>query len=205
MSVRSSVINMSQTNTKVKPTNTRDQVMASALRLFTGNGYFNTSIPDIVRDSGVSTGSIYHHFGDKEGIAKTLFDTLVDWMEEALQQIEKKNSSAQDRCRDIIQLLFQITEEEPDMMKFMLHARHKEFLPEEAPICSSRPFQHMREMVAEGIKQGEIQTMDETVAAAAVFGGALRMIQLRLDGILEKPLLEYQDEIWTSAWRSVAV
>lgn len=196
---------MSQTNAKVKPSNPRDLVMASALRLFTGNGYFNTSIPDIVRDSGVSTGSIYHHFGDKEGIAKTLFDTLVNWMEEALQQIEKKNSSAQDRCRDTIQLLFQIAEEEPDMMKFMLHARHKEFLPEEGPICSSRPFQHMREMVAEGINKGEIMAMDDTVAAAAVFGGALRMIQLRLDGILEKALQEYQDEIWTSAWRSVAI
>lgn len=198
-------MSMSQSSTSIKPAKPRDKVMASALRLFTENGYFNTSIPDIVRDSGVSTGSIYHHFGDKEGIAKNLFDTLVDWMEEALLQIEKKNSSAQDRCRDIIQLLFQITEEEPDMMKFMLHARHKEFLPEEGPICSSRPFQHMREMVAAGISKGEIQAMDETVAAAAVFGGALRMIQLRLDGILEKPLKDYQDEIWTSAWRSVAV
>lgn len=195
---------MSQTSSRSKPGKPRDQVMASALRLFTGNGYFNTSIPDIVRDSGVSTGSIYHHFGDKEGIAKSLFDTLVEWMEDALQQIEQKHSSAQDRCRDVIQLLFQIAEEEPNMMKFMLHARHKEFLPEEGPICSSRPFQHMREMVAAGIKSGEILAMDEIVAAAAVFGGALRMIQLRLDGILEKPLTDYQDEIWTTAWRSIA-
>ena len=61
---------MSQLTSKAKSVNTRDQVMASALRLFTGQGYFNTSIPDIVKDSGISTGSIYHHFGDKEGIAK---------------------------------------------------------------------------------------------------------------------------------------
>ena len=194
---------MNQSKPK-KTINARDQVMASALRLFTEKGYFSTSIPDIVGDSGVSTGSIYHHFRDKEGIARALYDTLVSWMSDALQQVELKSNSAEDRCRDIIQLLFQVTEEEPDMMKFILQVRHREIFPEEVSIYATRPFQHMRQMVAEGMAKGEILTMDETVASTAVFGGALRMIQLRLDGILGKPLMNYQNEVWASAWRSVA-
>ena len=194
---------MNQSKPK-KTINARDQVMASALRLFTEKGYFNTSIPDIVGDSGVSTGSIYHHFRDKEGIARALYDTLVSWMSDALQQVELKSNSAEDRCRDIIQLLFQVTEEEPDMMKFILQVRHREIFPEEVSIYATRPFQHMRQMVAEGMAKGEILTMDETVASTAVFCGALRMIQLRLDGILGKPLMNYQNEVWASAWRSVA-
>jgi TetR/AcrR family transcriptional regulator, repressor of fatR-cypB operon len=181
-----------------------EQVMQAALRLFTRQGYFNTSIPDIVRESAVSTGSIYHRFRDKEGIARSLYDSLVERMETAFSDIESRHQSAHDRCRAVIALLFRLTEEEPELMRFMLFSRHREFIPELAPVCSSRPFVQMREMVRAGMVAGEVRTMEPIVAAASVFGGALRLIQLRLDGILDKPLPEYLEEIWACAWRSVA-
>lgn len=183
--------------------NAREQVLETAIHLFTRRGYFNTSIPDIVRESGVSTGSIYHHFGDKEGIARALFDMLVERMETALNDIEARHPTVEAQCRAVIELLFRITEEEPDVMAFMLFVKHREFLPGMAPVCSSRPFRHMREMVSRGMETGEIRTLDPMVAASSVFGGALRMINLRLDGILERPLQEYLDEIWQCAWQSV--
>jgi TetR/AcrR family transcriptional regulator, repressor of fatR-cypB operon len=181
-----------------------EQVMQAALRLFTRQGYFNTSIPDIVRESAVSTGSIYHRFRDKEGIARSLYDSLVERMETAFSDIESRHQSARDRCRAVIALLFRLTEEEPELMRFMLFSRHREFIPELAPVCSSRPFVQMREMVRAGMAAGEVRTMEPIVAAASVFGGALRLIQLRLDGILDKPLPDYLEEIWACAWRSVA-
>ncbi|MHC4799674.1 MAG: TetR/AcrR family transcriptional regulator [Planctomycetota bacterium] len=183
--------------------NIRERVLETAIHLFTQEGYFNTSVPDIVRKSEVSTGSIYHHFGDKEGIAKALFEMLVERMEAAFDNIEQQHDTAEARCRAVIELLFRITEEEPEVMTYMLFVKHKEFMPGMAPICSSRPFSQMREMVASGMKTGEVRPMDAIVAAASVFGGALRMISLRLDGVLEQPLEKYLDEIWSSAWRSV--
>ncbi len=183
--------------------NIRERVLETAIHLFTQEGYFNTSVPDIVRESGVSTGSIYHHFGDKEGIAKALFNMLVERMGSAFEEIERKHDSAEARCRAVIELLFRITEEEPEVMAYMLFVKHSEFMPGMSPICSSQPFSQMRGMVADGIKTGEVRQMDAIVAAASVFGGALRMISLRLDGVLEKPLEEYLEELWSNAWRSV--
>ncbi len=185
--------------------NIREQVLDTAIYLFTQQGYFNTSIPDIVRESGVSTGSIYHHFGDKEGIAKALFDMLIVRMENVFSDIERQHDTAQARCRAVIELLFRIAEEEPEVMTYMLFIKHRELMPGMAPICSSKPFRQMREMIAKGIKAGEVRPMDDMVAAASVFGGALRMISLRLDGVLERPLDEYLDEIWSCAWRSVSL
>ncbi len=185
--------------------NIREQVLDTAIYLFTQQGYFNTSIPDIVRESGVSTGSIYHHFGDKEGIAKALFDMLIVRMENVFSDIERQHDTAQARCRAVIELLFRIAEEEPEVMTYMLFIKHRELMPGMAPICSSKPFRQMREMIAKGIKAGEVRPMDDMVAAASVFGGALRMISLRLDGVPERPLDEYLDEIWSCAWRSVSL
>ena len=194
-------------NTEKAPPRSRgvpERVLTAALHLFTTRGYFNTSVPDIVRASGCSTGSIYHHFGDKEGIAKALFESLVRRIDAAFDDIENRYSSAQERCRAVIELLFRITEEEPDVMEFMLYAKHREFLPDLAPICSARPFQKMREFVSRGTVTGEVRPVDPVVAAASVYGGALRLIHLRLDGVLEHSLMEKLDDIWMCAWRSVA-
>lgn len=182
----------------------RDQVLASALRLFTEKGYFNTSVQDVVRNSGVSTGSIYHHFKDKEGIAKALYHDLVAYMGTTITDIQKQHKTPYDQCRAVIEQLFHMTEEKPEMMAFMLYAKHREFMPKEAPICSSKPFEQMRSIVKEGMDSGVLVKMDPLVAATAVFGGALRMIHLRLDRILENPLPAYLDEVWQCAWRSVA-
>ncbi len=176
-----------------------------ALNLFTEEGYFNTSIPDIVKASSVSTGSIYNYFRDKEGIAKQLYETLVERMETAFHEIEQTHDSAHDRCRAVVALLFRMTEEEPAVMRFMLFSRHREFIPDQKPVCSSRPFVQMRDMVKAGMESGEVKTLTPIVAASAVFGGALRLIQLRLDGILDEPLPTYLDEVWQCAWSSVAV
>jgi len=183
--------------------NIPELVMETAIHLFTKQGYFNTSVPDIVRESGVSTGSIYHHFGDKEGIAKALIEMLVARMEKAFNDIESEHDTTQTRCRAVIKLLFRITEEEPEVMTYMLFVKHKEFMPDMAPICSSKPFRQMRQMIVVGMANGEVRQMDDTVAAASVFGGALRLISLRLDCVLEHPLEEYLDEIWSCAWQSV--
>ncbi|RRQ21559.1 TetR/AcrR family transcriptional regulator [Thiohalobacter thiocyanaticus] len=182
----------------------RDRVLAAALELFAHRGYFSTSVPDIVRASGVSTGSVYHHFGDKEGIARTLYDSVIERMEQALEAIRERHPDTASRCRSMIELLFDIAEHDPDLMSFMLHARHREFLPAITPVCSSRPFQLMRGVVAEGMRRGEVRRMDETVAAVSVFGGALRLIQMRLDGALDRPLNDFLDDTWDCAWRAIA-
>jgi len=192
-------------NNKNHRNDVRERVITAALHLFTQQGYFNTSVPDIVSASNCSTGSIYHHFKDKEGIAKALFESLVERMNIAFDDIEKQFPSAQQRCQAVIKLLFYITETEPDVMEFSLYAKHREFLPNNNPICSSRPFQKMREFVTQGMTDNEICPMDDMVAAASIYGGALRMIHLRLDGVLEDSLMDKLDDVWLCAWRSVAI
>ncbi|MCU7834105.1 MAG: TetR/AcrR family transcriptional regulator [gamma proteobacterium symbiont of Taylorina sp.] len=181
-----------------------ERVINASLILFTKQGYFNTSVPDIVKASGCSTGSIYHHFKDKEGIASALYESLVMRMNLALDEIEMHFPTSKQRCRAVIELLFRITETEPEVMEFILYAKHKEFLPGNNPICSSRPFQKMREFVTAAITDGELVPIDDLVAAASLYGGALRLIFLRLDGVIEHSLMDKLDDVWNCAWRSVA-
>lgn len=182
----------------------RDKVISTALELFTRKGYFNTSMRDITRESAVSTGSIYHYFNDKEGVAAALYQNLIERMRDEFQEIMRTYETAHDQCRAVIFLLFSLTEAEPDVMTFMLYVKHREFMPKERPVCSSEPFEIMRAMVQRGMARGEIAQRDVLVASTCLFGGAIRMITSELDGILDKPLCEYFDDVWACSWKAVA-
>ena len=59
--------------------------------------------------------------------------------------------------------------------------------PPSPPICSSRPFGRMREIVGTGIEAGELRNIDPAVAAAALFGGLNRISRLRSRSVFTPP------------------
>lgn len=181
----------------------RDHVLDVALTLFSEQGYFNTSIHDVRRVAGVSIGAIYHHFKNKEALAKSLYDRALDRIDNAITTACAGQSGCLARSRAIIATLFELAETEPRMMQFVLLAQHREYLPEEPPICSSQPFLFMRRVVEEGIATGEVRAIEPWVAASAMFGGALRMMNLKLDDALKRPLATYLDEVVDCGWRAI--
>ena len=59
---------------------TRRQLVEVATRLFTEQGYEDTSTQQVLREAGVSRGSLYHHFDGKE----RLFEAVVEHVEEGV-------------------------------------------------------------------------------------------------------------------------
>jgi AcrR family transcriptional regulator len=70
------------------PTTTPDArtaVLDAAARLFDARGYGSVSIGDLTAASGVSNGSIYHHFSSKEGVlAALVVGALADYQRRLL-------------------------------------------------------------------------------------------------------------------------
>lgn len=195
---------MPRSPTNVPAGQIREKVLGASLVLFTQRGYFNTSVPDIARTAQVSVGSIYHYFKDKEDVARALYVGLMEGLQGELDRIAQQQATAHDRCRAVMAMLFALTESNREAMDFMLYAKHREFLPSERPVCSSKPFETMREFVKNGMSQGEIRKIDVMVATSCLFGGAIRLITARLDGVLAEPLPDRMESVWECAWRSVA-
>ena len=53
---------------------TRAHLIEVATRLFAAHGYDGTSIEAVLAESGVSRGSLYHHFGGKEALFLAVFE-----------------------------------------------------------------------------------------------------------------------------------
>ena len=55
---------------------TRAQLIAIATRMFADRGYEDTSIEAVLREAGVSRGSLYHHFPSKEALFEAVAEDL---------------------------------------------------------------------------------------------------------------------------------
>ncbi len=181
------------------------RILTAALDLFVDRGFHNVSVHDVQKQANVSIGSIYNHFGGKEGIAKALYDRLLNEIDILVQSVMHDESSAKARCSKIISLLFEYTESHRNIIAFIFHPKHAEFLPGELPTCTTDPFKSIHEIVEQGMEEGEIRQSNPCVAVAATFGGAYHMIQLRLDGMIKVPLPTLLDELLQNTWQGMDV
>ncbi|CAA9359324.1 MAG: Transcriptional regulator, AcrR family [uncultured Frankineae bacterium] len=53
---------------------TRSALLSAAREVFTGSGFAEASIADVVAGAGASVGSLYHHFGGKAELYLALFE-----------------------------------------------------------------------------------------------------------------------------------
>jgi AcrR family transcriptional regulator len=183
--------------------NLYNRVLTVALKLFMQRGYFSTSVQDIQRESGVSLATIYRHFSAKQSIAEALYTHMLGELEKVVDDAILSHDKTYDRGRAFVCELFILTERDPYAMKFFFNTQHRDFLPEEKPICETRAFMKIRDIVRRGIETGEIRSMNLWVAASLLFGPPIRLVQLRLDGTLNGSVEPFLDEIWNGAWTSV--
>lgn len=181
----------------------KEKILEKSLELFSMKGYFNTSVRDIQKELNISTGGLYHHFKTKEDIAKALYNEMVSWLENNLTLILTTDLTFEEKGFEITKMLLEMTDEFPLRMHYIFYAKHKEFMPSEKPVCSSKPFELMLNYVSEGMLKGIIKEGDSMVAVSHLFGGVLRMINLKLDGVLDMHLSTYATELWNYAWNGI--
>lgn len=187
----------------IDPEDKARRVFKSARKLFVDKGYYRVSIPDIVRSSGVSTGAIYNLFGSKENLAKILHKkTLGDFNEMFLQRLQGRET-IQERLRAFAELVYELTEEDPAMMEYLLFMKHAEFMEDAAPVCFTEPFQVIRRIIAEGMERGEIRRGDLFITAVSYTGAILRPAQLRIQCVLKEPLPTLTDVLVANAWAAI--
>ena len=176
------------------------RILTAALDLFVNNGYHSVSVHEIQKQADVSIGSIYNHFGGKEGIATALYKHIINEMDEMVDDVINENQSPIQQCKEIIKLLCGYTETHDNIMAFVFHTKHAEFVPKEPLIQDTLPFVKMRGIVEKGMESGEFRSTDSWVAASTIFGGVIRMVQLRLDNMLDNPLPEYYEMLVNAAF-----
>lgn len=78
---------------KKNPKNTRRKLVTAAWRLFYEQGYDNTTVEDIIAESGTSKGSFYHYFSGKDALLSSLSSLFDDKYEELMHTLDPERNS----------------------------------------------------------------------------------------------------------------
>lgn len=185
------------------PEETREKIMVTAQNLFVTKGYFNTSIPDIVKESGISIGSIYHHFQNKQDLAKALYQ---DTMQSFTKEISKRTQNIKElrlRLYILVHYLYELCDFDPIKMEYMLFIRHTEIDPSHVPVCLAEPFQMVTDWIRKDIEHGIIKGGNPELLAGIFMGGMLKVIELRLRGVLKCTLMDVLAETFEAAYKTL--
>ena len=100
----------------------RAQIIEAAIDCFLERGYTNTSMSDIIKASGLSSGSIYSHFSGKE-------DILVSAINERLENVKNLYAALPEGAgpQDILEIIYtnqMVNENFSAMLRIRLESLH---------------------------------------------------------------------------------
>ncbi|MBU2694939.1 TetR family transcriptional regulator [Pimelobacter sp. 30-1] len=75
-----------------KAAQTRDAILATALRLFREDGYDRTTMRAVAKEAGVSLGSAYYYFASKEHLVQAFYDELLGEHQGAVEDVLARES-----------------------------------------------------------------------------------------------------------------
>ena len=185
-------------------TTTSSELLIAALKLFAKKGYYNTSLTDIAKMANIkNTSEIYQHFTNKQVIAAQLYADIFANLNESIDEIWLKNDKPSEQLRGTVDLLFRLTEDAPDVMRFLLNLKFDEFLPDEKPLQETPAFCKIYKIIQAGISNGEIRNIDPMMAYIQFFGIVKATIQGILAGVLDKKADTYLLSTWLAAWNGI--
>jgi len=194
-----------ETESTPNKTISQDEVLQASLKLFAEKGYFNTSLSDIKDAVGLkTTNGIYQHFKTKQAIAVALRENILDSFSISIDDIRRRNRKASEQLREIVDLLFKLTDDAPEIIQFLLFAKCEEFLPEATPLQETPAFNKIKRIFQNGVKEGEIRSHDPILAYNYFFGIIVHTLQMVLTKALPKSADSYQSQVWLAAWGCIA-
>jgi AcrR family transcriptional regulator len=179
---------------------TRDAILDAALPLFLARGYEATTVADVVRASGVSNGSVYHHFGAKEAIAGEVYvRALSDYQDGLLAAL---GPDARAGVEGMVAHHLGWIEDHPDEARFLLRFRET---------CSPETEARLRSLnravltrLRPWLRRPELRPLPEEQAWALLLGPAQELGRWWLDGRLASSPRAAAGELGRAAWLALA-
>ena len=185
----------------------KERILAAALKLFVEQGYFNTNVPDLSRESQCSVGSIYHNFKSKEQVAASLYEEGIKAFRTALDTSIKPNDDVEQMIKSITCSFLEFCEVNHQLSKYMWLCRHNEFLSgvivQPTIVGFDRLGRTLTRAIRGGVRAGKIRPLSAYVIWSVIFGIPLAYVRDWLDGYNPVPPSEVKEEIAEACWKAL--
>lgn len=164
----------------------RNEILSAALEVFIEKGYDKASMDDIVRASGLSKGTLYWYFKNKEAL---FVDLIVFIGEQFMQSMNSTlaasaDLSASDALRNIVNSTAEYIMQEPRFTAMLtdmfLQASQNEGKLQALTAFYTNYIDVLEQVIQQGITAGEFRTIDDTHDYASAMAGAIDGVGLQI-------------------------
>ena len=150
----------------------KNQILDAALKVFVQKGYVSTTMDDIVNESGLSKGAIYHHYDSKNH----LFLNLIDhWETYFFTDIFKKNivnTNPDILLREIVKDIVYAFKHKKYIflaeLEFWSLANHDEKVRKRTKILYVKLLKLLKDIILMGVENHKYKKLNVDVAALSI-------------------------------------
>ncbi|GHO68177.1 transcriptional regulator [Ktedonobacter sp. SOSP1-52] len=190
----------------------RQSILDAALPLFLTKGFTETTMEDIRQRSGASTGSIYHHFENKEMLARALYlegrTALYNVFFTALA-----TSDPREGITGLVYAYLQWYEQHPDLGQYVMQAGDTEYLGAYVKVLRQKtktvlpeenfPTQFFQ-WLAPFVEAGAIKRLPQQVYFPLVIGPSRDFTRRWLRERVASEMQEAREPLAEAAWVSLS-
>lgn len=187
---------------------TKRRVLNCALDAFDQGGTEGLTIEAIRERSGASIGSIYHHFGNKEGIAAAIFLAALDDQQERFEEALQQAKGVPEAVQGWVQAYIAWVVEHPRLARFLFGSRRMLGSPEAAQALKARnerrygPFQAQ---LAQARADGLVRVLPPEMYLPLLIGPAENYCRAWLSARVKSCPSTHSALFAEAAWRAIAV
>ena len=151
------------------------QILEAAMEVFVLNGYANTRMDDIVSQSGLSKGALYHHYPSK----KDLFIALIDhWEVYCFPDFYSRNGAdrtASETLRDFSRALLDVFREKKYVflaeVEFWALSNQDKEINERSKSLYKKLLNLFELVLQKGVRTGEFKEIDTKAVSLIILTG----------------------------------
>ena len=186
----------------------RQDILNAALACFAEAGLEAIAIEEVRQRCGASVGSIYHHFGSKEGIIAALFFDILQEQSRSLQSRLDASHDVRSGVQALVLGYLDWVVAHPQRARFLFQARAVVAGGPRAPELAEQARRRNEALLAWlGPRQraGELAAVPCELMPSLVLGPAQSYCRAWLSGNTGLPSpAQYREALATAAWKAVA-
>ncbi len=187
---------------------TETKILEVAGKLFSQRGFHATGMRAIARAARVSLGTIYHHFKNKEEVLLALLRREYEVRRRAIGELKAKDLPVPEMIRRIAELHFELLlREGPSLRPLSQGLGGLSRATRERILRMREEFvNYLSDLIAEGIREGQLRRCDPTVTAYALLGMVESLSARALEGdeVARRLQEKGAEELAEIAWRALA-
>ncbi|WP_113699413.1 TetR/AcrR family transcriptional regulator [Nonomuraea lactucae] len=186
---------------------TRARLLDDALRVHAAQGPDGFNMTAVIKESGVSSGSLYHHFGSFDGLAAALYarcmGRLLDTLLDALEPLD----DARRGVEAVVRAYLRFTREQRDAAMFVHASAYATFLPAHASVITAQKEPRMVRLLAwlrPHLDNGDVAALPIPLIEMLLIGPAAETARRWLAGDPTIDLTEAERALPPRIWCSLA-